>query len=959
MPPDPPTDLEERLTHLDRLLDEGLELGSTDQEAWLARVRSADPALAEALAELLAREAEIDAAGFLQHPAPVQPHVTSLAGRRIGAYTLERPLGRGGMGTVWLARRSDGRFEGRAAIKLLNLPLLDAAGAERFRREATALARLAHPNIARLIDAGVAEDGQPYLVLEYVDGVRIDRYADERRLSPTDRIALLLQVLDAVGHAHANLIVHRDIKPSNLLVTADGTVKLLDFGIAKLLAADGEPGGRSQLTDAAGSALTPEFAAPEQVTSGAISVATDVYSLGVLMYLLLSGRHPTGDGAATTAEHIQRLVEATPSRVSVAAGRAAAPERIRRLFRGDIDTIAARALKKSPAERYATVPGFADDLRRFLRHEPVHARPDTLTYRARKFLRRNRLAVAGGALVAGLLMGTTVFALLQLGEARRQRDDARAQRDHSRLEERRVFASSVFMQTLIGSLGPTARGLTTDGLLRQARGLLDRPIWGDLRVRARLLIDLADQHAAQQQVVVSDSLLRRAESVADSAADGESAAMAECRMARAGATNAIASASLARARRHLRRVPEPGAEVRSICLLAEARVAGAAPDAAERSLSFLQKAVAIEAESGDSLSVVADWTLYDLANVYSLPVVHRLRTGRAMNARRLAIFRETGREETAASFKAVLLGIDFDEALGEYLAAESLYASLPDVAWSDIPNVTGWMQPDRALLDASLGRLRSAARVFLALRDSAVIQGHPGLEKYFLGCAITFLSDAGLVRAARALFPRFRALPAIPEWLGADLAYAAEADAEGDHATAIRWERVLIGRTGLARGAIKESDVRLVLRMSRSSLAGGDPIAADSFARYAIDLATRIGQDSAASGDIGRAFVVLGHARLALADTSGAVIALRRGLPGLAGGLGYTNSETSAARRLSARLAGVAPRGPGKDPVSVSAAHLRVSDVGENAHRFAGARQSTASRETTWNASQGGPPGYR
>lgn len=231
MPPDPPTDLEERLTHLDRLLDEGLELGSTDQEAWLARVRSADPALAEALAELLAREAEIDAAGFLQHPAPVQPHVTSLAGRRIGAYTLERPLGRGGMGTVWLARRSDGRFEGRAAIKLLNLPLLDAAGAERFRREATALARLAHPNIARLIDAGVAEDGQPYLVLEYVDGVRIDRYADERRLSPTDRIALLLQVLDAVGHAHANLIVHRDIKPSNLLV-ADGHVHVIDVAFA-------------------------------------------------------------------------------------------------------------------------------------------------------------------------------------------------------------------------------------------------------------------------------------------------------------------------------------------------------------------------------------------------------------------------------------------------------------------------------------------------------------------------------------------------------------------------------------------------------------------------------------------------------------------------------------------------------------------------------------------------------
>ena len=208
----------------------------------------------------------------------------------MGAYTLERPLGAGGMGAVWLGRRSDGRFDGRVAIKLLNLALLDERGQARFRREGTVLARLSHPNIARLLDAGVSASGQPYLVLEYVDGQPIDVFADARCLGVHDRVRVMLDVLDAVGHAHGHLIVHRDLKPSNILVSTDGTVKLLDFGIATLLASDGGEPLDAFTRD--GRALTPDFAAPEQIRGEPISVGSDIYSLGVLLYLLVCGRRP-------------------------------------------------------------------------------------------------------------------------------------------------------------------------------------------------------------------------------------------------------------------------------------------------------------------------------------------------------------------------------------------------------------------------------------------------------------------------------------------------------------------------------------------------------------------------------------------------------------------------------------------------------------------------------------------
>ena len=378
----------ERWQVLEPLLDRALDLSLDERARWLESLNTSDPDLAAEVGALLDRDALADRQGFLSRPVDV-----TLAGVEIGAYTLERPLGQGGMGSVWLARRTDGRFEGRAAVKLLNLSLFGDVGQERFRREGTMLARLTHPAIARLFDAGVTAGGQSYLVLEHVEGERIDVHADQHALGRKQRILLFLQVLEAVGHAHANLVVHRDLKPSNILVTADGRVKLLDFGIAKLLDEEG-PGHLTPRTSDGGRAFTPEFAAPEQVRGDAISTATDVYASAVLLYVMLCRRHPTAEGCRNPVEAVRALLEVQPAPASL----------------GDLDHVLDKALRKDPAERYHTVEAFADDLGRYLRHEPVRARAGTLAYRARKLVRRHRAAVV--AVAAGMLLAAGYVAMV-------------------------------------------------------------------------------------------------------------------------------------------------------------------------------------------------------------------------------------------------------------------------------------------------------------------------------------------------------------------------------------------------------------------------------------------------------------------------------------------------------------------------------------------------------------------
>jgi eukaryotic-like serine/threonine-protein kinase len=323
-------------------LDQALELSGEERQRYLEVIASEDPVIAADLERLLGEEPALRAEKYLEHDAQDLLAEPELAGQVFGAYTLVQPLGAGGMGSVWLARHNNGRFERTAAVKLLSAALLDPAGICRFRREGTILARLKHPHIAQLIDTGVSVAGQPYLVLEYVEGEPIDRWCDNQGLDVEARIRLFLDVLAAVAHAHSNLVVHRDLKPSNVMVSKEGQVKLLDFGIAKLLAED-DDGAPTCLTKEEERAFTPAFAAPEQLTGESVTTATDVYALGVLLYLLLSGRHPAATSKASPAD----------------------------LLRDDLDLIAAKALKKRPEERYVSVTALAEDLRRYLKIKMV------------------------------------------------------------------------------------------------------------------------------------------------------------------------------------------------------------------------------------------------------------------------------------------------------------------------------------------------------------------------------------------------------------------------------------------------------------------------------------------------------------------------------------------------------------------------------------------------------------
>jgi eukaryotic-like serine/threonine-protein kinase len=470
-------------------LDRAMDLDDDARAHFQAELRREDPQLADDLEQLLDEQRTVIAEQFLEHMDFGPPAAPSLAGQTLGAWRLVEAIGQGGMGTVWRAERADGRFEGQAAVKLLNLSLMGDASPshaeERFRREGSLLARLNHEHIARLLDAGVSPTGQPYLVLEHIDGLPIDRYCDEHRLGVEARIRLFLDVLDAVAHAHANLVVHRDLKPSNVLVSSDGRVKLLDFGIAKLL----ESEAWAVLTHDGVSVLTPEFAAPEQVTRRPVTTATDVYSLGVLLYVLLGGHHPAGEAFNSPAELVRSIVDTNPKRMSDAvvddspsdapetqfrnaARRGTTPERLRRLLQGDLDTIVAKALRKSSEDRYPSVSALADDLNRFLAHEPIGARPDAIAYRLAKFVRRHAVGVLVGVGTIALLAGFGVYHTARL-TAERDRATAEAQKSAKVSQVLTDFLASA--DPFRDKPNPTMLDLLDSGAIRLQTELASEP----------------------------------------------------------------------------------------------------------------------------------------------------------------------------------------------------------------------------------------------------------------------------------------------------------------------------------------------------------------------------------------------------------------------------------------------------------------------------------------------------
>jgi len=477
------TALEDRWSEISPLLDEALDLPGSARESWLKDLETRAPELAAHVRSCLLGVAEVADTKFLE--ASIRSQLPSgLEGHAIGAYTLERPLGFGGMGTVWLAHRNDGRFEGQVAVKLLNAALVGHPSEQRFAREGRVLARLQHPNIARLMDAGVESGRQPYLVLEYVRGQRIDEYCKQRDLGIEERLRLFLDVLAAVAHAHSNLVVHRDLKPSNILVTGQGEVKLLDFGIAALLSTDGDD--LTPLTRHMGPGLTPGYASPEQLLGEPITTAADVFALGTVLFELLAGRRPWAarEEPKTSAELIRLKLETDAPRLSEVAEQV----QWQRTLRGDIDNIVAMALRRSPAERYRTVEAFAHDLRRHLAHEPVSARPRSLRYVVAKFVQRHRTAVLSASVVVSALIAAGAFSFWQMVQANEQRRLAEDQA--SRAEFSRDFAEFVLTDA-----GTTGRPFTTRELLARAEQALETYGSTDTPVAIEQVINLGMLYA--------------------------------------------------------------------------------------------------------------------------------------------------------------------------------------------------------------------------------------------------------------------------------------------------------------------------------------------------------------------------------------------------------------------------------------------------------------------------------
>ena len=492
-----------RWQRLQDLFHQAGERPLAEREAFLQDACGDDAELAERVRRLLAADEGAEerlagAVGTVLAAVAEEPEERE----RIGPYRVLRPIGRGGMGTVYLAQRDDQHYHMQVAIKVVRRGMDTGDILRRLRQERQILAGLDHPNIARLLDGGSTDDGLPYFVMEYIEGEPIDAYCDHHQLAVAERLELFRQVCAAVHYAHQNLIIHRDLKPSNLLVTRDGVPKLLDFGIAKLLHA--ERAAETAVATLTGlRLLTPQYASPEQLRGEPLTTASDVYSLGVLLYLLLTGRPPYRLDGCSPAQLEEVICRAEPERPSVAVRRPAepgpdpqpsdleqlskhrstSPERLRRQLAGDLDNVALMALRKEPRRRYISAEQLSDDLRRHLRRRPVIARPETLGYRTAKFIARNRLALTAATLVLLSLLGGIATTTWQARVAQEQRRRAERHLAEARAQRNRAERVSDFLIDVFQISDPseaqgravTAREILDLGAERISQQLQDQP----------------------------------------------------------------------------------------------------------------------------------------------------------------------------------------------------------------------------------------------------------------------------------------------------------------------------------------------------------------------------------------------------------------------------------------------------------------------------------------------------
>jgi serine/threonine protein kinase len=526
-------------------LDKALELESAERAPWLDELEITQPELARTLRELLSEREALNARGFLHgSPLPVTrldtlmsaleemlrhrvgvesgdwlqnspgfaqsiaPEQRPAEGAVLGPYRLLREVGHGGMSSVWLAERCDGQLKREIALKLPFEGPQRAQMAERFKRERDILATLTHPNIARLYDAGVGASGQSYLAMEYVNGTALTPYCDATRLSIRERLTIFLQVLAAVEFAHTHLVLHRDLKPSNILVTTDGRVVLLDFGVAKLLSQEAVP--ESPPTEMVGRILTPDYASPEHLAGRALGTTSDVYSLGVVLYELLTGDRPHGlrhESRRALEEAILTQDPPRPSQLTLtdeaAAARHTTPRKLAQVLKGDLDTILLKTLKKAPQERYQSIDAFARDLGNYLGNLPVSARPDSAWYRSRRFVTRHRWQVAAATVA--------LFAIIIGGAAAGwQARVAALQRDRAVTLASRNASINEFMSTLVAEAASAEKPVTVSEMIARSEKLALAGAGGNSEDQAAILGTIAGLYNTSGNVGRAAQLVERA-----------------------------------------------------------------------------------------------------------------------------------------------------------------------------------------------------------------------------------------------------------------------------------------------------------------------------------------------------------------------------------------------------------------------------------------------------------------
>ncbi len=889
---------------LDQLLDEHPDRRGER----LAEVARADPALAAELASLLERHESVQRDGFLEGTA--MPFPSSLEGQSLGNYTLESCIGQGGMGSVWLAHRSDGRYEGQAAVKILNLGLMTHDGAERFRREGSLLARLSHPHIARLLDAGVAPGKQPYLVLEYVEGEPIDRWCDAKAARIDARIRLFLDVLGAVSYAHSNLIVHRDLKPSNILVTNGGQVKLLDFGIAKLIDEDAPPG--ADLTLAGGRAFTPGFAAPEQLHGGDVTTATDVYALGALLYILLCGQHPTAPHAGTLADHLHAAHAVEPVRLSIAVQRGAAgaapgpdtlealastrgstPRALAHALRGDLENIVAKALKKQPSERYATPAEMADDLRRHFRHEPIGARADSLGYRAAKFVVRNRwgLGVAA-AIIVSLSAG--------IGVAVWKSIEAEQRRAQAALDAKQATASLDLLYLVFSDSGAMSARTMLERLAK-IRAVIHEHT-DDPRVKLLLLGRLGGRYMELGAIDDTLALLAEMRQLAQTVDDPAEQATIACGFANTyliPGRYADAERELAAAEPFLARLRREELGARSECWQAEAELA-LLRGQSERALRVARLSVATFERLGQTRDTIYMSALNQLALAQA--ALGDYRQSLAVTRKARETLRLVGLQGTQQDLIIAMQEVEVLAQGGKPLEALRLLDTIradPHVAVEhQVPLFA--LEQRQGVIALKLGRIAEAVSAFDASVAGARVAGNDLFARRGGLRAIDALIVDGRLDAAEARL--------------AGLSSAADEGARAGPAGATY--RLVKARLALARGDVAAADegVERALQLlegngahgadwrealvaaAGSALAAGDGARALRHAQAAVERARAEAIDADSSSEVGLALLV--EARVQSSRRQAAALA-GRALPHLQSNLGPAHPATIEARTLA------------------------------------------------------------